>query len=154
VDDFAPKDYAHNSWRQRLRDLQAANGRIEIRPSRVRQGDIVAVGQGTLTLTPQGGLDGEIRLTVAGLEQLVTVLGLDQAAGRMSQNAADRILPGLNLDRLLGPHGNAALAAVGVSMLGQPAELEGRRAVMVPLRFSNGALFLGPLKVGQMQPLF
>ena len=149
VGDVSPKP-----WRQRLRELQAANGRLEIKPSRIQQGDIVTVGQGTLALTPQGRLDGEIRLTVAGLEQLVTKLGLDQAVARVSQNAADRIVPGLNLDRLLGPRGNAALAAVGVSMLGQPAELEGRRAVMLPLRFKDGAVFLGPLMVGQMQPLF
>jgi hypothetical protein len=120
----------------------------------VQQGEIVTVGQGTLALTPQGGLDGEIRLTVAGMEQLVAALGLDQAMARASQNAADRILPGLNLDRLLGPRGNAALAAAGVSMLGQPAELEGRKAVMLPLRFSGFNVFLGPLQVGRMQPLF
>ncbi len=154
VSDFPPGDFSHKSWRERLRQVQAANGRLEIRPSRVQQGDIVAVGQGTLALNAQGRLDGEIRLTVAGLEQLVTELGLDQAMARASQSAADRLMPGLNLDRLLGPRGNAALAAVGVAMLGQPAELEGRKAVTLPLRFSDGAVFLGPLLVGQIQPLF
>jgi hypothetical protein len=73
---------------------------------------------------------------------------------RVSQNAADRLVPGLKLDKLLGPRGGAALAAVGVSMLGQPAELEGRKAVSVPLRFTDGTVFLGPLRVGEMQPLF
>ena len=78
-------DYSPKPWRERLRDLAAANGRLEIKPSRVQQGDIITTGQGTLTLTPQGRLDGEIRLTVAGLEQLVTKLGLDQAMARASQ---------------------------------------------------------------------
>lgn len=150
VDNVAP----HTSWQARLRELQAANARLEIKPSRVQQGDIVTVGEGSLALTPQGRLDGEIRLTVAGLEQLVTSLGLDQAMAKVSQNAADRIMPGLNLDKLLGRRGNAALAAAGVAMLGQPAELEGRKAVMLPLRFSNDGVFLGPLLVGQMPPLF
>ena len=148
------RDFSAKPWPQRLRELQAANGRLEIRQARVQQGDILATGQGALTLTAQGRLDGEIRLTVAGLEQLVTALGLDRAMGRVSQNAAERIVPGLNLERLLGPRGNAALAAAGVAMLGQPAELEGRKAVMLPLRFADGAVFLGQLMVGQMQPLF
>jgi hypothetical protein len=149
LDDFSPKPMA-----QRLRELQAAGGRLEIRQARIQQGDIVATGQGTLALTAAGRLDGEILLTVAGLEQLVTSLGLDQAVGRQTQSAANRLVPGLNLDRLLGPRGNAAIAAAGVAMLGRPAELEGRKAVTLPLRFTDGATFLGPLPVGQMQPLF
>lgn len=153
-DDLSAKDLTHKPWREYLRDLQAANGRLEIRQARVRQGDILATGQGTIALNAQGRLDGELRLTVAGLEQLVAALGLDRAMGRASQSAAERIAPGLNLEKLLGPRGNAALAAAGVAMLGQPTELEGRKAVLLPLRFSDGAVYLGPLPVGQVQPLF
>jgi hypothetical protein len=149
LDDLSPKPLA-----QRLRELQAAGGRLEIRQARMAQGDIVAVGQGTLMLTAAGRLDGELNLTVAGLEQLVTALGLDQAVGRQAQSAANRLAPGLNLDKLLGSRGNAALAAAGVAMLGRPAELEGRKAVSLPLRFADGQVFFGPLLVGQMQPLF
>jgi hypothetical protein len=39
-------------------------------------------------------------------------------------------------------------------MLGQPAELEGRRAVTLPLRFADGVVFLGPLRAGELPPLF
>ena len=137
-----------------LRDLQAANGRLDITHARVRQGEIVGVGQGTLSLTARGTLDGQLQLTVAGLEQLMAALGLDKKVGQASQNALDRVAPGLNLDRLLGPRGNAALAAAGVAMLGQPAELEGRRAVTLPLRFADGVVFLGPLRAGELPPLF
>lgn len=148
------RDFSAKPWRQRLRELQAANGRLEITSARVQQGDILAVGAGVLSLSPQGRLDGEIRLTVAGLDQLVVALGLDRAAGRLSQNAVDRLAPGLNLDRLLGGRGNAAIAAAGMAMLGQPAELEGRRAVTLPLRFADGAIYLGPLLVRQLAPLY
>ena len=137
-----------------LRDLQAANGRLDITHARVQQGEIVGVGQGTLSLTARGTLDGQLQLTVAGLEQLMAALGLDKKVGQASQNALDRVAPGLNLDRLLGPRGNAALAAAGVAMLGQPAELEGRRAVTLPLRFADGVVFLGPLRAGELPPLF
>jgi hypothetical protein len=141
-------------WPQLLRDLQAANGRLDVTQARIRQGDILAVGRGTLRLTPRGALDGEMQLTIAGLEQLMTVLGIDKAVGQASQNALSRLAPGLNLDRLLGPGGNAALAAAGAAMLGQPAELEGRQAVALPLRFADGVVFLGPVRVGELAPLF
>jgi hypothetical protein len=141
-------------WPQLLRDLQAANGRLDVTQAHIRQGDILAVGRGTLRLTPRGALDGEMQLTIAGLEQLMTVLGIDKAVGQASQNALSRLAPGLNLDRLLGPGGNAALAAAGAAMLGQPAELEGRQAVALPLRFADGVVFLGPVRVGELAPLF
>jgi len=147
-------DFSPRPWRQVLRDLQAANGRLELHAARIREGDILAAGQGTLTLTPRGMLDGEIDLTVAGIEQLMTTLGLDEAVGRASQKALDRLAPGLNLNSLLGPRGNAAIAAAGAAMLGKPAQLEGRQAVTLPLRLSDGTVFLGPLKVGEMAPLF
>lgn len=147
--ELAPKPLA-----QLLRDLQAANGRLEISRARVQQGEILAVGQGTLSLTPRGMLDGQIQLTVAGLDRLMAVLGVDKAVGQASQKALERLAPGLNLERLLGPRGNAAVAAAGVAMLGQQTELEGRPAVALPLRFADGVVFLGPLRVGEMQPLF
>jgi hypothetical protein len=139
---------------QLLRDLQAADGRLDVTQARIRQGDILGIGRGTLKLTPRGMLDGELQLTIAGVEQLMTALGLDKAVGQASQRALDRYAPGLNLDKLLGPHGNAALAAAGAAMLGQPAELEGRQAVTLPLRFADGVIFLGPVKVAEMAPLF
>jgi hypothetical protein len=137
-----------------LRDLQAANGRLEITHARIRQGEIIGVGQGTLALTARGTLDGQLQLTIAGIEQLMIALGLDKKVGQASQNALDRVAPGLNLDRLLGSRGNAALAAAGVAMLGQPAELEGRHAVTLPLRFADGVVFLGPVRAGEVPPLF
>jgi hypothetical protein len=149
IDDLAPKPLP-----QLLRELAAADGRLDITKARIQQGDILATGSGTLRLTPRGTLDGELALTVAGIDRLMALLGVDKAVGQASQRALDRIAPGLNLDRLLGSRGGAALAAAGAAMLGQPAELEGRQAVMLPLRFTDGAVFLGPLRVGQVAPLF
>ena len=37
---------------------------------------------------------------------------------------------------------------------GKEAVLEGRKARAFPLRFVDGTVFLGPLKVGQIPPLF
>jgi hypothetical protein len=141
-------------WPTLLRDMQAANGRLDVTQVRIRQGDILGVGHGTLSLTARGTLEGELALTIAGIEQLVTALGVDKAVGQASQRALERYAPGVNLDRLLGSHGNAALAAAGASLLGQPTELEGRHAVTLPLRISDGVVFLGPMRVGEVAPLF
>jgi hypothetical protein len=46
-------------------------------------------------------------------------------------------------------------AAVGTAVLGgQQTELEGQRAVTHTLRFDDGTAFLGPLKLGQIPPLY
>jgi hypothetical protein len=149
IGDLAPRPLP-----QLLRELAAANGRIDIAKARIQQGDILGIGSGIVQITSRGTLDGELQLTVAGIDKLVTLLGVDKAVGQASQRALDRYVPGLNLDRLLGPRGGAALAAAGATMLGQPAELEGRQAVTLPLRFADGVVFLGPLRVGEMAPLF
>jgi hypothetical protein len=44
--------------------------------------------------------------------------------------------------------------AVGINSLGKEATLEGKPARAFPLRFVDGAVFLGPLKVAQTPPLF
>jgi hypothetical protein len=149
IGDLAPRPLP-----QLLRELAAANGRLDIAKARIQQGDILGTGSGTLRITSRGTLDGELQLTVAGIDKLVTLLGVDKAVGQASQRALDRYAPGLNLDRLLGSRGGAALAAAGATMLGQPAELEGRKAVTLPLRFADGVVFLGPLRVGEVAPLF
>jgi hypothetical protein len=147
-------DLSARPWRQVLRDLQAANGRLDVTQARIRQGNVLMVGSGTLHLTARGALDGQMQLTVAGIEDLMTALGLDKAVGQASQNALNRVAPGLDLNGLLGSHGNAALAAMGATMLGQPTQLEGRQAVTLPLRFADGVVFLGPLKVADVAPLY
>jgi uncharacterized protein DUF2125 len=87
------------------------------------------------------------------------VLGLDkmlseqQAPQRLNNafGALDRIMPGLgNVARQ-----NAGPAIVaGINIMGQPTELEGKRAVSLPLRFDDGMVSLGPLKIGAVPPLF
>ena len=152
--DFSPKP-----WPARLRELQAAGGRIEIAHARVRQGETLAVANGALGLSPGGRLDGELRLTVANLEQLLPALGLDRMMAQQKApkeldsafGALDRIMPGLgNVARQnAGP-----MIVASINLMGQPTELEGRRAVMLPLRFKDGAVSLGPVMIGYTPPLF
>lgn len=157
------KDFSPKPWSERFREIANANGRIEIKQARLSQGDVLASGAGALTINGNGKLDGQITLTVAGLDKLITMLGADQM---MSQYLAqkgggvnmDKI--GGALDRLLPGLGGAvrnnsgSIAAAGISMLGQPAEIEGKKGVSLPLTFRDGAVSLGPIPVGQTPALF
>lgn len=154
------RNFDPKPWSQRFREIQQANGRIEVRAARVRQGDTLAVAAGTLTLNATGQLNGELQVTVAGLDKLLPALGADQlvrpesAAGQKldsALNSLDRVIPGLGgLARQKAGIG----VAVGAALLGQPAELEGRKAVRLPLRFADGEMSLGPIKLGKVGPLF
>jgi len=143
----------------RLREWQAAGGRVEIQNARVAQGETVGNATGMLALTQRGRLDGALRLNVAGLEQLLPTitggerkgapLGLDRVAPAL--NAIDRAVPGLGA-RLAPQTQNLAAGLLG--LLGQPVEVEGKRGVSVPVRFTDGAASLGPIPLGQVPPAF
>lgn len=151
LNDFAPKP-----WAVRFREIQAAGGRIDISRARIQQGMILAVGSGSLSLNPQGRLTGQLRVTIAGVEEFLDKIG----AQRMVQNSPtmDR-LAGF-LDRFSPGLGSAARQqaganiSAGINMLGEQTTLEGRRAVTLPLRFEEGAVFLGPIPIGHTPALF
>lgn len=149
-----------------LQEIQSNGGYLDVTTVRLQQGESIAVGSGRLALSPSGRPDGALRLTVAGVERLVQSLGLDRALAQFSgrsgalgldrggqiQNTLDRIMPGL---------GNAARTRaaeaglqMGLAILGEQTQLEGRRAVAMPLRFSDGQTMLGPIRLGQVPPLY
>jgi hypothetical protein len=166
LNDFSPKP-----WPQRFREIQAAGGHVEIVQSRIAQGEVVAVAAGTLGLGAQGRLDGELQMTVAGIEKVIPALGIEKMLDEgVPQATLDRVAPGVKtsdinnlfgaldraipgLGKVVKQNANVGVAA-GINALGKEAVLEGRKARAFPLRFVNGAVFLGPLKVGDVPALF
>jgi hypothetical protein len=166
LQDFSPKP-----WPQRFREIQAAGGHVDIVQSRIAQGDLIAVAAGTLGLNASGRIEGELQMTVAGIEKVIPALGIDKMLqDGVPQATLDRVAPGVktqDLNNLMGAlnravpglgnvvkqNANIGVAA-GINALGKEAVLEGRKARAFPLRFVDGAVFLGPLKVGQVPPLF
>ena len=152
LNDFSPKP-----WPVRFREMQAAGGRIDITQARVQQGETIAVGSGSLSLNANGRLDGQLRVTVAGLEPFLASLNVPQAVQTSPDmdkvaGALDRLLPGLgNVARQQATSANLSL---GINLLGEQTTLEGKRAVTLPLRFDDGAIFLGPLRIGTTPALF
>ena len=166
LQDFSPKP-----WPQRFREIQAAGGHVEIVQSRIQQGDLIAVAAGTLGLTANGRLDGELQMTVAGIEKVIPALGIEKMLDEgVPQATLDRVAPGVKtqdlnnlmgaLDRAIPGLGkvvrqNASVGvSAGINALGKEAMLEGKKARAFPLRFVDGAVFFGSLKVAQIPPLF
>jgi hypothetical protein len=165
------KDFSPKPWPVRFREIQAAGGYVEIAQSRIAQGDLIAVAAGTLGLTVDGRLNGELQMTVAGIEKVIPALGIEKmlddgvpqatldrvAPGVKTQDvnnlfgALDRAIPGLG--KVVKQNTNVGVAA-GINALGKEAVLEGKKARAFPLRFVDGAVMLGPLKVAQIPPLF
>jgi hypothetical protein len=165
------KDFSPKPWPQRFREIQAAGGHVEIVQSRIQQGDLVAVAAGTLGLSAQGRLDGELQMTVAGIEKVIPALGIEKMLDEgVPQATLDRVAPGVKtsdvnnlfgaldraipgLGKVVKQNANVGVAA-GINALGKDAVLEGKKARAFPLRFVDGTVFLGPLKVAQIPPLF
>jgi hypothetical protein len=157
---------------QQLREIQAANGRLDITNARLQQGDLIIAANGALGLTPRGTLSGDLKLTVVNLARLIPLLGIDRmVAQAVPQETVDRYAPAL--DRLMPGLGgmlrsrnggdaaqgsstaSGVTAAAGAAMLGgRRAEFEGQNAVTLSLRFDDGVAFLGPIKIGQVPPLY
>ena len=165
------KDFSPKPWPVRFREIQADGGHVEIVQSRVQQGDLIAVAAGPLGLGADGRLDGELQMTVAGIEKVIPALGIEKMLDEgVPQATLDRVAPGVktqDVNNLLGAldraipglgkvvkqNANVGVAA-GINALGKETVLEGKKARAFPLRFVDGAVFLGPLKVGQIPPLF
>ena len=162
------KDFAPKPWPERFREIQAAGGRLDFTQSRVQQGETIAVAAGSLGITPSGYLDGELTMTVTGLEKIVSQLGIDKllaegapqttvVPGVSAQDvskvigALDRMIPGLG--NVARKNANAGVVA-GINMLGQASTLEGKPARAFPLKFTEGVISIGPLKFAQTPPLF
>jgi hypothetical protein len=166
LQDFSPKP-----WPQRFREIQAAGGHVEIVQSRIQQGDLIAVAAGKLGLTANGRLDGELQMTVAGIEKVIPALGLEKMLDEgVPQATLDRVAPGVktqDLNNLMGAldraipglgkvvrQNTSVGVSAGINALGKEAVLEGKKARAFPLRFVDGVVFFGPLKVAQIPPLF
>jgi hypothetical protein len=157
--DLSPKPLAEH-----FRAMQANGGSIEIKALRLERTDAIIVGAGTVTVNEHGRHDGTVNVAIAGIENIVPLLGLDRligqgidrmtgATGQSGQGLAalDRLVPGLS-----GVVRQGATASVidNLKKMGQPTEIDKKPATVLPLRISDGSVFLAMIRVGSIPPLF
>jgi hypothetical protein len=138
-----------------LRELQAAGGRLDISNARLQQGETIVQANGAVGLSANGRLDGTLTVAIAGFDKFMASIGGLQKAppsataqNRPALSAFDRLAPAL------GGAGRDQIAAGLLGLLGERTLLEGKAAVTMQLRLSDGAAFLGPIPLGQIPALY
>jgi hypothetical protein len=149
-------DLSPKPWHERFRELQQRGGRIDITQARIAQGETLATGSGSLAIDSSGQLDGQLEVTVAGLEPFLISIGAQQAIQKSQSmdkvaGMLNRLSPGLGDVARQQAGANLSL---GINMLGKPATLEGRNAVALPLIFKGGTAYLGPIPLGPTPVMF
>jgi hypothetical protein len=149
------KSFAPRPLPTALRELQAAGGRLEVSSARLQQGDTIVQASGSVGLSPSGRLDGTMSVSIAGFDKFMASIGslqktLPPAAAPKSSalSAFDRLAPAL------GGAGRNEIAAGLLGLLGERTVLEGKQAVTMQLRLTDGAAYLGPIPLGQIPPLY
>ena len=158
------KDFSPKPWPVLFREMQASGGGIDIKSFRIERSDAIVVGAGTLTVNEHGRLDGVLNVAVAGLENIVPLLGVDQLIGQgidrltggggssaQGLNALDRLMPGLS--GVVRDQTNANLID-NIKKMGQPTEIDKKPAIALPLRVADGVIYLGIIPVGVVPALF
>jgi hypothetical protein len=158
------KDLAPKPWAERFREMQAAgDGGIEIKSLRLAQAKVIVVGTGKLNVNEHGKLDGVIQVAIVGIEHLVPLLGVDHLIGQgldrlagsdvftQGASALDRMIPGLG--GALRQSANAGIVE-SLKKMGQPSTIGKEPAIVLPLRFADGAVYLGMLRVGDLPAFF
>jgi hypothetical protein len=158
------KDFQPKPWPVLFRELQASGGGIEIKTLRLARSDAALLGAGTLTINASGRLEGELRVTIAGVENIVPLIGIDQLIGQgidrltggggspaQGLGALGRLLPGLG--GVVREGANAGLIET-IKKTGEPTKLDGKPAVALPLRVNDGIVYVGLIPVAAVPALF
>jgi hypothetical protein len=158
------KDFLPKPWPVLFRDMQASGGGIEIKSLRIERADAIIVGTGQLTVNEHGKLDGVLNVAVAGLENIVPLLGIDQliaqgidrltgGGGSPAQGLGtlDRLVPGLS--GIVRDQTNSGLVD-NIKKMGEATQIDKKPAIALPLRVADGIIYVGIIPVGVVPPLF
>ena len=158
------KDFSPKPWPVLFREMQASGGGIQIKSLRIQRPDATIVGTGTLTVNEHGKLDGVVDVAVAGIETIVPLLGIDQLIGQgidrltggngtpdQGLNTLNRLVPGLG--DVVRQNTNSSLID-NIKKMGQPTTIDNKPAIALPLRVTDGVIFLGLIPLGVVPPLF
>lgn len=127
---------------RQLREWQANGGDFQLKSARIQQGDAVAVGGGNVRLNGSGQVDGALQVAVTGPYVRFAESLAHDAAER--NKVAESLQTGSHVRGLEpGPQPSGANA---VSPVFSPTDLH--------IRFVNGSVYLGPVLIGTLPPLY
>lgn len=138
-----------------LKAWQAGSGRLEIKTARLQQGDAAATAGGSIGLTSAGRVDGTLKVAATGaysqLAQTFMSNGGDRAAER--DKVAQSIFEGARIrSRSLGNASVDSRPDRPSSSGTLPAPVIG--TLDVPIRITDGIVYLGDSRIGELPPLF
>jgi hypothetical protein len=141
------------SLAETLQDWQSRGGHIDVAEARIQQGDAVATGSGHIGLNLNGGLEGSVHLDASGpyrqLAQSYLRDGNSGAHEREQMAQAYLGQPRVQTRSLGGsPEAPAPVRPQPLLKPAQGAKLD------IPIRFVNGAVYLGSTGLGAIPPLF
>jgi hypothetical protein len=158
------KDFSPKPWPMLFREMQASGGGIDIKSIRIERSDAIIVGTGKLTVNANGRLDGVLNVAVAGIENIVPLLGIDQLIGQgvdrltggsgssqQGLNVLDRLMPGLS--GVVRDQTNANVID-NIKKMGEPTDIDKKPAIALPLRVTDGVVSVGIIPVGVLPALF
>ena len=90
-----------------------------------------------------------------GIDHLIEQ-GIDRLSGTegtavQGMSALDRLIPGLG--GAIRESANASIVDT-LKKMGEPSAIDNRPATVLPLRFADGSVYLGMLRIGELPPLF
>jgi hypothetical protein len=143
----------------RVRDWQTRGGHLEVAEARIQQGEAVASGAGQIRLSDSGQIEGGLRVSTVGLYQRLaqSFIRDGQSGARERERLAQSSLgaPRIYTRSLGSPQSDQP---------GKDASPRGERPRLqvtpqaglqeLPIRFSDGAIFVGSTGLGRIPPLF
>jgi hypothetical protein len=107
-------------------------GALNVNRLRIASGNSAAIARGTLTLSPNGTLSGNLRITFLGLDEVPEVAG--------------QIRPGLKK--------KTAQVVGAIGAFSRPVEEGGQPANEIPVTIRNGAISVGFIPIASLPPLW
>jgi Uncharacterized protein conserved in bacteria (DUF2125) len=146
-----PGAQSGQSLAETLRDWQSRGGHIDVAEARIQQGDALATGSGHVGLNLNGGVEGSVHLDASGpYRQLAQSYLRDGNTGAREREQLAQAYFGQPRvqTRSLGASPDAPAPARPLLAPTQGGKLE------IPIRFVNGAVYLGSTGLGAIPPLF
>ncbi|MBZ0148884.1 MAG: DUF2125 domain-containing protein, partial [Pseudorhodoplanes sp.] len=152
------------AWAALLRDWQRSGGRFDVTKAQFQQGESIASASGVLSLNAAGRVDGNLRVGTTGayVQLAQSFLRNEPGGAAQRENIAQSMLGGTK-SRSLGKAQQteeelrkeaAQREALGRAERQRTQTPPTGQGLELPLRFTDGAIYLDTTRLGEIPPLF